>query len=59
MLQRMSVGGDDADGSCPLMVLFVEMLVEAWMMEQPDRSERTIHALNDTPERKKTSAPVV
>lgn len=39
MLQRMSVDGDDSDGSSPLMVLFVEMLVEAWVVEQPERKE--------------------
>lgn len=37
MLQRMSVDGDDSDGSSPLMVLFVEMLVEAGMVEQSVR----------------------
>lgn len=39
MLQRMSVDGDDSDGSGPLMVLLVEMLVEAGMVEEPDRKD--------------------
>lgn len=39
MLQRMSVDGDDSDGSGPLMVLLVEMLVEAGMVEQPERKD--------------------
>ncbi len=39
MLQRMSVDGDDSNGSGPLVVLFVEMLVEAGMVEQPERKE--------------------
>lgn len=37
MLQRMSVGGNNSDRSGPLMVLFVVMLVEAGMVEQPDK----------------------
>ena len=37
VLQRMSVDGGDTNGGSPLVVLFVEMLVEAWMVEQPDR----------------------
>lgn len=37
VLQRMSVDGDDSDGSGPLVVLFVEVLVEAGMVEQPER----------------------
>lgn len=36
VLQRMSIDGDDPNGSSPLMVLFVEMLVEAGMVEQPE-----------------------
>ena len=39
MLQRMGVDGDDSNGSSPLMVLFVEMLVEAGMVKQPEREE--------------------
>lgn len=39
MLQRMSVDGDDSDGSGPLMVLFVEVLVEARVVEQPERKD--------------------
>lgn len=35
VLQRMSVNGDESDGSGPLMVLFVVILVEAGMVEQP------------------------
>lgn len=37
VLQRMSVDADDADGSGPLMVLFVVVLVEAGMVEQPTK----------------------
>lgn len=40
MLQRMSVDGDDSDGGGPLMVLLVEMLVEAGMVEEPDRRDK-------------------
>lgn len=36
MLQRMSVDGDHSDGSGPLMVLLVEMFVEAGMVEQSE-----------------------
>ena len=37
MLQRMSIDGDDSDGRRPLMVLLVKVLVEAGMVEQPER----------------------
>ena len=43
VLQRMSVDGDDSDGSGPLMVLFVEMFVEAGMVEQPERKDDQSH----------------
>lgn len=36
MLQRMGVDGNNSDGSSPLMVLFVVMLVEGGMVEQPE-----------------------
>lgn len=39
VLQRVSVDGDDADGSGPLVVLFVEVLVEARVVEQPERKD--------------------
>lgn len=39
VLQRMSVDGDDTDGSGPLVVLFVDMLVEAGVVEQPERKD--------------------
>ncbi len=39
MLQRMSVDGDDSDGSGPLVVLFVVMLVEDGMVEEPERKD--------------------
>lgn len=39
VLQRMGVDGDDSDGGGPLVVLFVVMLVEAGMVEQPERKE--------------------
>lgn len=37
MLQRVSVDGDNANGSGPLVVLFVVMLVKVGMVEQPER----------------------
>lgn len=37
MLQRMSVDGDDSNGRRPLVVLLVKVLVEAGMVEQPER----------------------
>lgn len=37
VLQRMSVGGNESDGRRPLVVLLVELLVEAGMVEQPVR----------------------
>lgn len=40
MLQRMSVDGDNTDGSGPLVVLFVVMLVEAGVVEQPEENQR-------------------
>lgn len=40
MLQRMSVDGDDSNGSGPLMVLFVVILVEVGMVEQTERREK-------------------
>lgn len=33
----MSVDGDHADGSRPLVVLLVEVLVEAGVVEQPEK----------------------
>lgn len=39
VLQRMSVDGDNTDGSGPLMVLFVVMLVEAGVVEQPEENQ--------------------
>lgn len=39
VLQRVSVDGDDSDGSGPLVVLFVEVLVEARVVEQPERKD--------------------
>lgn len=36
----MSVGGNDSDGRRPLVVLLVELLVEAGMVEQPVRRRR-------------------
>lgn len=33
----MSVDGDHTDGSRPLVVLLVEMLVEAGVVEQPEK----------------------
>lgn len=39
MLQRMSVYGDNSNGSSPLMVLFVEILVEARMVKQPEKGD--------------------
>lgn len=40
VLQRMSVDGDHTDGSGPLVVLFVVMLVEAGVVEQPEEIKR-------------------
>lgn len=40
VLQRMSVDGDNTDGSGPLVVLFVVMLVEAGVVEQPEENQR-------------------
>lgn len=39
MLQRMSVDSNDSNGSSPLMVLLVEMLVKAGMVEEPARKD--------------------
>lgn len=39
VLQRMGVGGHHSNGSRPLMVLLVEMFIEVWMVEQPERGE--------------------
>lgn len=39
MLHRMSVGGDQSDGGGPLVVLFVEMLVQAGMVEESEGGE--------------------
>lgn len=39
MLQRMSVDGDNTDGSGPIVVLFVVMLVEAGVVEQPEENQ--------------------
>lgn len=36
----MSVDGDNSDGRSPLVVLLVEVLVEAGMVEQPVRRRR-------------------
>lgn len=40
VLQRMSVDGDNTDGSGPIVVLFVVMLVEAGVVEQPEENQR-------------------
>lgn len=40
VLQRMSVNGDDSNGSGPLVVLFVVVLVEAGMVEEPEETQR-------------------
>jgi len=40
VLQRMSVNGHDSDGSGPLVVLFVETLVEVGAVEQPDGKKK-------------------
>lgn len=37
VLQRMGVGGHQANGGGPLMVLLVEPFVEHWIVEQPER----------------------
>lgn len=48
VLQRMSVDGDDTDGSGPLVVLFVVMLVEAGLVEQPEEIKRNkLNTSND------------
>lgn len=39
MLQRVSVDSNDSNGSSPLMVLLVEMLVKAGMVEEPARKD--------------------
>lgn len=39
MLQRMSVDSNDSNGSSPLMVLLVEMLVKAGVVEEPARKD--------------------
>lgn len=49
MLQRMSVDGDDSNGSGPLVVLLVETLVEAGLVEQPERKEDEDHNKNISP----------
>lgn len=40
MLQGVSVDAHDADGGRPLVVLLVEALVEAGLMEQPAEGEK-------------------
>lgn len=37
VLQRVGVGGHQADGGGPLVVLLVEPFVEDWIVEQPER----------------------
>lgn len=39
MLQRMRVDSNNSDGSSPLMVLLVEMLVKAGVVEEPARKD--------------------
>lgn len=39
MLQRMSVDSNNSNGSSPLMVLLVEMLVKAGVVEEPARKD--------------------
>lgn len=39
MLQRMSVDSNNSNGSSPLMVLLVEMLVKAGVVEDPVRKD--------------------
>lgn len=45
MLQRMSVDRDDSNGSSPLMVLLVEMLVKAGVVEEPATDEDELETI--------------
>lgn len=40
MFQRMGIDGDDPNGSSPLMVLFVVVLVKAGMVEESEKKHR-------------------
>lgn len=42
MLQRVGVDADHSNGGGPLMVLFVESLIEAGMVEKPERKKMRI-----------------